>query len=260
MGQEQLVPTEIRRERIASLVQSQPFVRVDYLSEEFGISEVTVRSDLAELERAGAIRRVRGGAAPAAFERSFEESLTELSAEKARIGRAAADLVKSGHKVMLDVGTTSSALAEALVARSELSEVVAITNGMNTALRLEPAIPRFTVLVTGGTLRPLQHSLVDPLGGVMLDQLQADVCFIGCNGVSSESGVTNANIAEAAIKQRMIAGAQKTVVLADSTKIGQTSAALIAGLDSVDTLITNEDADTGALRQIEAAGVEVIRV
>ena len=258
------IPTEIRRERIATRVQSEPFVRVDTLSEEFGISEVTVRSDLAELEREGSIRRVRGGAAPTngteGSERSFEESLTELSYEKSHIGEMAAAMVRSGMKVMLDVGTTSNAVAQALVARRDLEDVVVITNGVNIAMALEETIPRFTVVVTGGTLRPLQHSLVDPLGAAMLENLFADICFVGCNGIDLENGITNANIPEAAIKQRMIAGAHKTVVVADSSKIGKTSAARIAGLADIDTIITDRNADRTIVDGLNEAGIEVMTV
>jgi DeoR family transcriptional regulator of aga operon len=257
---QETVPTEIRRERIASLVQSQPFVRVDYLSEEFGISEVTVRSDLAELERVGAVRRVRGGAAPNGVERSFEESLEELSTEKTAIGQAAAAMVTDGQTIMLDVGTTSNAVAQALLRRSDLTDVMVITNGVNIALALEAAIPRFTVVVTGGTLRPLQHSLVDPLGAAMLDELNADICFVGCNGVDVESGVTNANIPEAAIKRKMMGGAHKTVVVADSSKFGHTSSARIADLADVDTIVTDKSVDPFVLAEVVDRGVKVVTV
>lgn len=96
------------------------------------------------------------------------ESPVEATAERAAevkraIGRRAAALVTSGSSILLDVGSTTLAVARALVARAELSELTVVTNGLSIALALEAAIPRFTVVVTGGTLRPLQHSLVNPL-------------------------------------------------------------------------------------------------
>ena len=88
-----------------------------------------------------------------------------------------------GDTVLLDVGTTTTAIARALVARADLRDVTVVTNGLTVALVLERAWPRISVVVTGGTLRPLQHSLVNPLGTVLLDGLNASIAFIGCNGV-----------------------------------------------------------------------------
>ena len=81
--------------------------------------------------------------------------------------------------MLLDVGTTTVAAARALVARTELQDVVVFTNGLKTALELEPAIPRLTVVVLGGTLRPLQHSLVDPLATLILDQIDVNTLLLG---------------------------------------------------------------------------------
>jgi DeoR family transcriptional regulator of aga operon len=188
-----------------SVINDRDFVRVADLSLMFGISEVTVRSDLDELAHRGQVRRIRGGAVPraeSAAERSFEESAGANAAEKDAIGRAAAALVAAGDTILLDVGTTTNAVARALVDRADLSDVVVLTSGLNIALTLEPAIPRFTVVVTGGTLRPLQHSLVDPLAGVVLDRINVGTLFLGCNGVDPEGGVTNINLPEADVKPR----------------------------------------------------------
>jgi DeoR family transcriptional regulator of aga operon len=99
--------------------------------------------------------------------------------EKALIGRAAASLLNPGETVILDVGTTTTAVARALMEREDLHDIVIFTNGLNIALELEPAIPRFTVIVIGGTLRPMQHSLVDPLAGPMLERINAHTVFLG---------------------------------------------------------------------------------
>lgn len=130
-------------------------------------------------------------------------------------------MITSGASVILDVGTTTTtAIARALAARTDLDQVVVVTNGLNIALELEPAIPRFTVLVTGGTLRRLQHSLVEPLATVLLERIHADLAFVGCNGIDVEHGVTNLNLPEQEIKTRMIASASRAIVVADSSKVG----------------------------------------
>ena len=110
--------------------------------------------------------------------------------EKAAIGRRAADLVWPGATVVLDVGTTTTAVARALLQRTDLEGVTVVTNGLTIASELEAALDRFTVMLTGGTLRRMQHSLVDPMAGLLLDQVHADLAIIGCNGVDPHAGVT----------------------------------------------------------------------
>lgn len=260
----EVLPVNLRRERMLQRVTERDFVRVTDLAEAFGISEVTVRADLAALELSHGLRRVRGGAmAPARSSRtepSFEESLVEYSGEKQRIGEHAASLVSSGMSVILDVGTTTTAVARALVARTGLDQVTVITNGLNIALELEPAIGRFTVVVTGGTLRRLQHSLVNPLANVLLGGLHADLAFIGCNGVDAEHGITNLNLPEAEVKQQMIRAAARAVVVCDGSKLGQAHLGRIADASAVHTVLTGASAPTHEIARLRREGVEVVRV
>ncbi|HMO12337.1 MAG TPA: DeoR/GlpR family DNA-binding transcription regulator, partial [Actinotalea sp.] len=186
------LPVTVRRERMLDVISTRQFVRVADLADAFGISDVTVRGDLAALEHSHGVRRVRGGVLAAeAAEHSFEESAVELAEEKHAIGTRAAALVEPGMTVLLDVGTTTTQVARALVARTELDRVTVITNGLTVALELEPAVGRITVVVTGGTLRRLQHSLVDPMASDLLERVHADLALLGCNGVDAVHGVTN---------------------------------------------------------------------
>ncbi len=257
------IPAALRREQILTTVAERGFARVGQLSARFGISEVTVRSDLDALAEAGSIERVHGGAIatvrPGGAERAFEQSLLSAADQKRRIGRAAADLVVSDQAIVLDVGTTTTAIAHALLERDDLHDVVVITSALNIALALEAAIPRFTVVVTGGTLRPRQHSLVDPLAGVVLDRVRADLAFIGCSGVDVRAGVTNANLPEADIKRRMIEAAARTVVVADASKLGVVQLSRVAPLSDVDTLLTGAEADDEQCAALAAAGLHVER-
>jgi DeoR family transcriptional regulator, aga operon transcriptional repressor len=243
------------------LLRDLDFARVSDLSDRFGISEVTVRSDLDRLVRKGMVRRVHGGAIydaqPLRRERPFEEQAVASAEEKAAIGTAAAALVGDGDTVIIDVGTTCTAVARALVARVDLTDVVVITNGLNIALTIEPAMPRFTVVVTGGTVRPLQHSLVDPFGGLVLDRLHADLLFLGNNGVHATAGVTNVNLPEAEMKQRMVHSARRTVAVADGSKVGAISAARVCGIDDLDRMITGASADDAALADLENTGLAI---
>lgn len=239
------------------------FVRVGDLSEAFGISEVTVRSDLDALQLDEAVRRVRGGAmlrGPIPTEPSFEEAIGANAGQKIAIAHEAAQHVKSGTSILLDVGTTTTLVARELAARSDLENVVVITNGLTIAMELESTIPRFTVVVTGGTLRPRQHSLVDPMVTPALEQLHADIAFIGCNGVDSVGGITNLSLPEAEIKRRMVTSADRAIVVADSSKIGQVHLGRVARLADVDLLITSEAVNGAQLSEIRSAGLEVTEV
>ncbi len=252
---------EIRRERMLEAIRNRSFARVADLSVQFGISEVTVRSDLDALERIGSVRRVHGGAIfegrRVGVERSFEEEAGTAPEEKAAIAEVAAAMVDPGDTILLDVGTTCSAVAAALVSRTELEGVVIITNGLNIALDFEAAMPRITVVVTGGTVRPLQHSLVDPYAGLMLEHLNADLMFLGCNGVDAERGVTNVNLPEAAMKRRMMGSASRTIAVADGSKVGHVSAARVCGVADLAMLITGPSAPRDAVAALEQEGLEV---
>lgn len=253
------LPANARRQELDRLVTQRGFVRVADASLELGVSEVTVRGDLSALERRGRVTRVHGGAMPTgAVEPSLETALDRNGAAKIAIGRTAAKLVASGDSVYVDAGSTSMALAIALVERRELHDVVVVTSALTIALALEPAIPRLTVIVTGGTLRPLQHSLVSPFAAPMLDALTLDVAFIGCNGVHPANGVTNVNLAEAEIKSRVRSRSRRGILLADATKLGHTALASIGGAADFDTLVTAGTATGGALDELRASGMTVV--
>ncbi len=254
------LPAALRRERMLELIGRAGFVRVGDLSDAFQVSDVTVRNDLDVLDGQQSIRRVHGGAvlrAPGAREASFEEALESSADEKRRIAAAAAAMVADGSSVLLDVGTTTAAIARALVERTELEGVTVITNGLSIALELERAIPRFQVVVTGGTLRPLQHSLVEPLASVLLARMHADLAFIGCTGVHPSGGITNVNLPESDLKRVMVGSASRVVVVADGSKLGRRHLGRIASLDEVDELITGPSAEQEELGRLRAAGLHV---
>lgn len=260
-GEDEL-PKPSRQQRITELASAREFVSVSDLSRRFGVSEVTIRTDLRDLEQRRILRRVRGGAmtippAGPRPERPFVQSLGANAEAKAAIARAAAALVSSGESVLLDVGTTTTGMAQVLADREDLTDVVVFTNAIPVALALEPAIPRCSVVLTGGTLRPLQHSLVDPLGDAVLERINVDTVFLGCNGVHPDEGVTNVNLPEAAMKRRMIRAARRRIVLADGSKIGAVTLAPLCGTEEIDLLITDRSADRGILALLEDSGVSV---
>jgi DeoR family transcriptional regulator of aga operon len=251
----------LRHDMIRRAIEVNGRVSIADLTERLEVSEVTVREDLKYLERRGVLTRVRGGAVAArggTIEMPLEETSTTNRVEKMTIAARAASMVENGQTVIIDVGSTTTELAKAL--SPDLTRVVVITNGLNIALILE-SLPGVSVIVTGGTLRPLQHSLVAPMGTLLLDQLRADVAFLGCNGVDPSRGFTNSNIAEAEIKQAMVRSAEKVVFLADHDKIGVVASAFVTDVSGADLLITDDGADPSVLANLRGDGlaVEVVR-
>ena len=246
----------LRHEAICVSLEASGRVSIPDLTDRLGVSAVTVREDLKHLEARGLLSRVRGGAVAKPGnkrETALEFTSRTNRAEKEAIGAFAASLIESGQTVIIDVGSTTTALATAL--SSDLSDVVVVTNGLNIAQQLEAA-PGVSVIVTGGTLRPLQHSLVAPMGTLLLDQLKADVAFLGCNGVDVERGFTNANIAEAEIKQSMLRASARAIFLADHDKIGNVASAFVSDVRSGDLLVTDSGADPEILRSLRESGLQ----
>jgi len=253
------LPGERRRDRIADLVGRRGFVRTAELAREFRLSEVTIRTDLESLAADGLLSRVHGGALsvdrPA--ERPFEEESSVSTEAKRAIGVEAASLVRSGDCVVLDVGTTTTQIALALLERHDLEGVVVVTNGLTIALALEQAVPRFTVIVSGGTLRPLQHSLVNPLATSVFASVTADLAFIGCTGVHALHGVTNVNLPETDLKRLMTQTARRSYIVADGSKLGEAHLGVIGPLDTFEALIT-AGADEAPVAELRRAGLAVV--
>jgi DeoR family transcriptional regulator of aga operon len=262
------LPAELRRARMAERVREDGILRVADAAAEFGVSEVTVRADLGRLEAAGLVRRVHGSALPAPGgprEEPVERVSARDAAAKRAIGRRAAALVGSGTSVLLDVGSTTLAVAQALVDRAErgeLDELVVVTNGLSIALALEPAVPRITVVLTGGTLRPLQHSLVDPGASESLAGLHVDLAILGCNGVDEEGRITNLNLAEAQVKRAMLAASGAQLVVAESAKLGARHLGTIGVAGAGTALVTAgawTDVAAATTASLAALGARVIR-
>ncbi len=251
-----MFPEERRREIVAGLKREGRCLVAD-LARRLEVSEVTIRQDLDALEKEGVLRRTHGGAilnVKIGLERPFQVEETSHRVEKERIAAAAVDLVSSGDTVILDVGTTVPAAARQLVEQKKKPTV--FTNGLNIAAILE-ADPDITTVVTGGTLRPKQHSLVNPFAEFILPRIHADVALIGVSGVEAEHGVTNVNVAAAEMKALFVRAARRRVVLADSSKIGNVALAKFADLHEIDLLITDVGADEENVAAIREKGLEV---
>lgn len=250
--------TEARRSRIQALVRASEFMRVPDLADHFGVSTVTIRGDLDYLAEQGYVVRVRGGVIPSSLfsERPFESRQSVASEEKLAIAAAAVAMLKSDDTLVLDVGTTTTAIAHQLVAHPELENLVVVTNALTVALALRPAIPRIEVMLTGGTLRPREYALVEP-GSTSLAGIRAHYAFVGCEGIHPEQGITTANLPEASMKQAMLRAARQRVIVADSTKFMREGLATFCEIDDVDLLLTTDRLSPDALGQFADFKVEI---
>jgi DeoR family transcriptional regulator of aga operon len=238
-------------------------VMIGTLADTLNVSAVTVRSDLAALERQQVLRRVRGGAMvvrPARFERPPNIPQLDFSTEKERIGKAAAARVRDGETIILDSGSTTLAMACALP--ETISDVVVLTNSLDIAVALH-GHPGVDVIVTGGRLRKSQgrdnwRTLVPPLATLLLDEINADAAYLCCTGIDVRNGFTNGNWEEAELKKAMISSSRSTVFLADHDKIGHVGSARIASLSAVSALVTDDGAAAADVSALEAAGLTVV--
>ena len=250
---------EERQQAMAVLVGQRGRLSVTAAAEQFGVTTETVRRDLAVLERAGMLRRVHGGAVPAGALALVEVGLGERhgtrTEHKRKIAAAALDLLPGTEgSLALDGGSTTAALAEILPTDRRL---LVATNSVPIASRLSVATG-VTLHVLGGRVRGITQTAVGDSTVRALADLRVDVAFLGTNGISAAHGFSTPDEAEAATKRAMVRAAQRSVVLADSSKLGREHLVRFAALEDVDVLVTDTEADTAAVEELERAGIEVV--
>lgn len=234
-------------------------MQIAALAGEFAVSEMTIRRDLETLESQGVARRIRGGAI-STVSRSYEPPLAARSQEalgaKGAIAEAAADFVDYGETAILDVGSTTLALARRLRDRGGLT---ILTPSVNAALELANE-PTTRVILTGGIVRPGELSLVGDLAERTFAQFNCDVLFLGVGGIHPEKGLTEYNLDDTRVKRAAIGAASRTIVLADQRKLDRVCLASVAELDEIDVLITDADPAHAVLDAVRDAGAEVVSV
>jgi DeoR family transcriptional regulator of aga operon len=247
---------EERRRAILDIINREGRVVVKELAQRFDTSHVTIRSDLEILHSQGLVHRTHGGALPLQAGALLDPSLRDKEKlhrlEKQRIAEAAAGLVQEGESVVLDSGTTATAVARAL---RRFRHLTVITNAVNIAAEL--AGTSIEVVLTGGILRENSFSLVGPLAEETLRRLSADVLFLGVDGFDVRFGLTTPNLLEAKVNRVMIEIARRTAVVCDSSKFGRRSLSLIAPPSAVQHTITDNRVAKSDVRALKEAGIEV---
>ena len=250
---------EERRRAILEILNREGRVLVLDLAKRFETSQVTIRKDLEDLHAHGLIHRTHGGALPAREGALEDPTLREKEKlhrkEKFRIAEAAARLVQEGQVVILDSGTTTTAIARAL---RHFQNLTIVTNAVNIAAELSGTAVE--VILTGGTLRKNSFSLVGPIAEETLHRLNADLLFLGVDGFDVHYGLSTPNLLEAKVNRVMVEVAKRTVAACDSSKFGRRSLSLIAPPQALHEVITDRGAPKSDVKTLKKAGIEVTLV
>jgi len=249
---------EERQQHILERARARGRVDVATLAEDLDVTPETVRRDLTILERHGHLRRVHGGAIPVerlGFELGMEARSERLVAEKERIAKAAMDHVPAEGTILLDAGTTTLRLAEAIPRDLTLTVV---TNSLSAAGVLA-GHANVSLYLLGGRVRGRTLAAVGSWATSALQDICVDVAFMGTNGLTVARGLTTPDQSEAAAKRAMIGAARRSVVLTDHTKVGIDHFSRVAPLRDIAAVITDIGLDPETASAIEAEGPEVIR-
>jgi DeoR/GlpR family transcriptional regulator of sugar metabolism len=248
-------------ERVGRLVETlrrDGRVEVARAAVEFGAAEMTIRRDLDQLVERGVARRVRGGAVNLLMRgEELPYAMREIDAvdAKQRIAAVVAELIGDGEAVGLDSGTTVVEVARALATR----RVTAMPLSLHAATALA-AGSAVRLLMPGGECRPGELALVGPLALAGIAAVRFDTVVLGCCGVSPEGHVMAHDLGDAAVKQALLASANRKVLALDGTKFGRGAFAVVQDLSTFDVVVTDRSAPKSALAGLRASGVDVHRV
>lgn len=247
--------TQRRRGEIVAILTDQGEVSVDFLSKHFEISEVTIRKDLAELEANGLLLRRHGGAVPLPKEVVLGSGKSEIDSEKKQaIAQAAVGLIRDHNRIIIDSGTTTSALIPLLQQRTGL---VVMTNALDVANQLRELENEPTLLMTGGTWDARSESFQGQLAEQILRQYDFDQLFIGADGIDVERGTTTFNELYQ-LSQVMADVAREVVVVAESSKVARKIHNQELSWSQIDVFVTDRDLDKQVKEIIEAQNVRVL--
>lgn len=228
---------------------------VSTLSKTLGVSTVTIRTDLKNLEDLGYLERTHGGATPR-FHSNIMERLRERPHEKARIAKAAAAMVHDGDRIMIEAGTTTALVLKHLPGKRDIHIVT------NSALVLTWARsnPSMSITMVGGEYRRLTESFVGPLALDAIARYNVRLAFVGTDGLSPDKGMTTHLAEGAEIVKAMVSRAEKSILLADSSKYGRSGFVSVLPLSEVDIVIMDDGLPARAAEELRGASVDLMLV
>jgi DeoR/GlpR family transcriptional regulator of sugar metabolism len=246
-----------RQQELLQLVQTKGQMSVEELARHFGVSDDTIRRDLQQLERRKVLLRTHGGAVSTALlvhrETPFLTRANVRGEAKARIGRAAAQLISDGETLIVNGGSTTFAFAASLGIRRDLR----IVTDNVAMLSVLPADAIQDVYLLGGHYRLDLGSTVG-LVGFSSGSIRVDTAIIGVSGLTTKDGLSTTVFEEASMVAQLISCARRTIVLADASKFGVGAFAQIAPLVAIDLLVTDASPPPDLSQALNLANVEVI--
>ena len=249
-----------RHQRVLEILEAAGRVEVAELSRVLGVSEMTTRRDLLELESTGALRRIHGGAVRTigrAFEPAYRTRAQQAVEKKKLIAAAAAEYVSDGDAIALDVGSTVLPMVDELVGRANLT-IVTSNLRIAWAVANNHALERSVrLIISGGVVRADELNMTGTSAVANYRTMRVDTAFIGVGGLNAAAGGTDYNLEDAVLKRVLVDSARKVIVLADSSKLGHETFAQAAELDRIDLLITDDDADAAVIAELRNAGLDV---
>ncbi len=246
-----------RQLQILQLLERQQRLSVNEICVTFEVSEATARRDLESLASRGRLQRVHGGAivlTQAPPESPILQRQNEQTGEKVRIGQAAAALVQPGETVFLGSGTTVLEAARALRGRRDLT---VLTNSLLVVNALAGA-EGLTIICLGGILRESEFSFIGHITEQALAEVRADKALIGTRAISLEHGLTNEYLPETMTDRAILKSGKEIIVLADHTKFGRAATVLLAPLESIHTIVTDQEPPRDFLETAQARGLRVV--
>lgn len=244
-----------REKKILEMLSENSSGSVTDLSRRLDVSSVTIRNDLNSLAEKGAIIRTRGGALPA-FHPSILDRQKHRPDVKNRIARKAAELIEDGDTVMIGAGTTTALVAKYLLGKRDV-HVVTNSTLIITYARLNPSLH---LTVVGGEFRPSTESLVGPITLRALEQFHVKTAIVGTDGFSLEKGLTTHLVDGAEVVKQMAGQADRTVLIADSSKYGKEGFVKILPLTTFDVMISDGEMPETTVNSLEKNGLRVITV
>lgn len=249
-----------RQLAILAILQHERTAEIARLSTAVGASRITIRRDLLELQRQGLVRTTRGGAIlnqGATYEPDYLAKVGQAREEKVRIAEAAAALTAPGDTLLLDAGTTTAAVAQALMGVRDLTVISNSLTVANVVTRHHHGI-RFILI--GGTFREVSQAFLGPQAEDSLRPIRVDRVFLATEAMDIHRGLQVPDDRDASVKRTMLGCSQEIVVVADHTKFDLQRLYTFAPWDRIQRLITGADASPAAVDAIRQQGVEVTLV
>lgn len=252
------MPVKERRDRIVELVMRDNFMSVESLAALFHVTPQTIRRDIVTLDERGRIRRIHGGASVRSSVENLAYSARQVICleQKRRIGRAVADALPDRASLILNIGTTTEAVARALVERRAGLRI--ITNNLNIAAILR-ARSDFEVMIAGGTVRHRDGGVVGESAMAFIRQFKVDFGIIGISGIDDDGTLLDYDFREVQVAHEIVQASRRTWLVADHTKFGRTAMVKLGSLTAIDALFTDRT-PPDALMQAIAGSTCIVHV